>query len=330
MSVALDLWCKHISDDLIKAVSDGPTPVVFLGAGFGNEAVPPLKGSADLAEALRRELSVNDQSIPLAELLQFYKNCHSRSDRAVRAWIEGQLNWGGKESVDPGGAHHLLLQLPFRVFLTTNYDDLLDRAASRILPPGMWCSTTTIDEFNLHVTASASSQKVCAHVHGAFAAGLTSQIVATTDDYIDCHVKQRSWLNLVEELLRRYRFIFIGYSMRDFTVWSSYFTTIIKEARSMWPHAMVSPPHSIHDSAFWSQYNIHFIPLLGYQFSIALSARLGLLSREMVAVNASAACWRTTPARARPRFLKLHKSLGYTTMELTLRHVINDTHTSDF
>ena len=329
MSILLDDWCSRIPDDLVKSFADGEAPIVFLGAGLGEEVVPELKTGVKLAEVLRDELRVDDPSIPLAELLQFYKNCHSRSDRAVRDWIENQLDWGTCKTHDPGGAHHLLLQSPSCIFLTTNYDDTLDRAAHHALPPGAWHSTATIREFSMHRAKVGPSHKICAHIHGAFSAGITSPIVATTDDYIERSMKDQSWQELIKELLCQYRFVFIGYGMRDFTVWSSYFSIVVKDSRSMWPHAMVSPPHSTHDCAFWSQYNVHFIPLRAYQFSIALMTRLERLRDETVAVCASAACWKISVDKAQPRFRKLHKQLGYASTELTLRHIIDETQPTD-
>ncbi len=326
MSKHLDKWCEHLPDDLVAAFADSAPPVLFLGAGFGAEAVPPLKTGTDLAELLRAELHVTDHTVPLAELLQYYKNCHSRSDRSVRAWMEKHLNWGTSIPTEPGGAHHLLLRLPFRILLTTNYDDLLDRAALRTLPAGTWRSTTSIDDFKLSLSTPGSSKKTCAHVHGAFSASVTSPLVASTDDYIAHYLNKSSWLNEIEELIPQYRFLFIGYGMRDFTVWSSYFTAIMKHSTAMWPHGMVCPPQSQHDLLFWLHYNISFIPLLGYQFLIALSARLGLLTDEETAVCAAAACWKITPELARPQFSDVHRSLGYATPELTLRHIINETH----
>jgi hypothetical protein len=326
MSKVLDSWCAELEADLISAFETGPEPAVFVGSGFGQEAIPSLSTVTDLVTSLRAELKVNDASIGLAELLQYYKNRHAGSNRSVRAWLEARLNWGGATASEPGGAHHILLRLPFKLLLTTNYDNLFDRAASRTLLAGYWTATSSIDEFNQNSTSAPATGKACAHIHGAFSIHATSPIVATTDDYIEVYRSQQGWLYEVEQMIRHYRFVFIGYSMRDFTTWSSYFSTILKHPNDMWPHTMVCPSTCEHERRFWSEYNIQFVPLRAYQFLIALCEKLRLLSRVDIAAEAAAACWKITPEAARPRFEAMHNSLGYPNYEFTVRHIIDATH----
>src|ERR1017187_2310585 len=61
----LDSWCSHIPAALIEALQSDVPPTFFLGSGFGKEALPPLATGAELAEDLRNELGVHDDSIAL-------------------------------------------------------------------------------------------------------------------------------------------------------------------------------------------------------------------------------------------------------------------------
>src|SRR5438874_402100 len=111
----------------LRNVSD--RPVFFLGSGFGKECCPPLKTGSEIAASVRQLLDISDNGEGLAEVLQYLQNARGRSKTKVVEWLKAELAYG---STRPGGAHHLLLRLPSREYVTTNYDTALLDASKRI------------------------------------------------------------------------------------------------------------------------------------------------------------------------------------------------------
>src|SRR5688572_29671653 len=105
----LDQWVIKIPPNLVESFDEPDRPVIFLGSGFGKEAVPPLKTGEQLAAVLRTQLNVKDQGEDLAELLQYLQNSWASSRKDVIAWLKKQLSY---EESKTGGAYRLLLELP--------------------------------------------------------------------------------------------------------------------------------------------------------------------------------------------------------------------------
>ncbi|MEI9972530.1 MAG: SIR2 family protein [Ignavibacteriota bacterium] len=204
MNDALETWSSAIPETLVDAFRSTTPPIIFLGSGFGKEALPAMPTGLELASGLRRELGVADEGIALSELLQFYKNREVGSARSVRQWLESKLHHSGPIFAEPGGAYHLVLTLPGRQILTTNFDLLLDRAAARILPSARWRSTSDPQKYAEHLDTTDSTTKVCGTIHGSFDPAGTADIIATTDDYSREFVSQR-WQNAIQYAVRHHR-----------------------------------------------------------------------------------------------------------------------------
>jgi len=92
-------------------------------------------------------------------------------------------------------------------------------------------------------------------------------------------------------MLRDKRIIFIGYSLRDFTTWTSFISVFTEWPNNMNPHALISPTSSKHYGPFWDHYNIKYIPLKAYQFLIAVHDSLGNLDKNKdISLAAASAC----------------------------------------
>jgi hypothetical protein len=277
-----DLWSKQIPRTLVESFEKGQPPVVFIGSGLGREAIPPLKTAGDLGAAASARLGITPDSESLADQLQYLKN-DARSARFVIDWLQKALLHG---SAKPGGAHHLLLHLPISEYLTTNYDSLLNDAALGvrdfrlldIYDPG---------SYNRPV-AHAIRTAVLGRMHGSFSDARS--IVATTDDYIDNFEHGTRWRELLTTLLRERTVIFVGYSLRDFTTWTSFIATRLRWAREMPPHFLVAPAPP-HVTQYWSGYGITHIPLTAHAFLIGLHERLGSFPANAdTSAAAAAAC----------------------------------------
>ena len=325
MSATLLKWRKLIPKSLISAFKSDRPPAMFLGSGFGKEAVPPLKTGVELANKLRKQLAVRDNAIGLSELLQYYKNSEAGTDRSVRDWLETNLNRSAGRASGPGGGHYLLLGLPTREYLTTNYDVLLETAAAHELPAGSWVTTPSAKQYWYHVDSDPVSKKAYGKMHGSFDGSGTAGIIATTDDYIREYLKPR-WRTKIRDLVRKRRIVFIGYSLRDFTTWTSYVSAILQNPTDIWPHTMVGPSTSDHEADFWAKYKIHYVPLKAHQFLIALHDALGTLGEGKNPVWTAAACWGVAPDIAQARFDEEHKRSRYPEPIYTVHQIIESTY----
>jgi SIR2-like domain len=164
--------------------------------------------------------------------LQYYKNSEVGTYRSMRDWLEKNIGRSATKTSVPGGGHYLLLSLPTREYVTTNYEVLLETAAAQVLQAGQWNTTTSAKQYGYHVDSDPITKKVYGKVHGSFDGAGTAAIIATTDDYIQEYMKPR-WRTKIRDLVRKRRIVFIGYSLRDFTTWSSYVSAILQNPRGI-------------------------------------------------------------------------------------------------
>ena len=295
-------------ETVLDAFRNNDPPIPFIGSGFGREAAPPLMTGGELCKELRCQLGVPDESEHLEVLLQYLKNDHVGSDRVVHDWLEHHLGHNGvAKRPDPGGAHHLLLQLPIREALTTNYDSLFSQAA-KLHPHLALLEVYTPADYQSAVRCLAPSTIVSGRLHGSFEN--REQIVATSDDYIRNFFRQE-WRDLIAGFVKDRKLLFIGYSLRDFTSWTSYVTALIEGRRSAWPHTMVSPAQSRHERAYWKEYGIQFVPLTAGQFLIGLHEALGTLESGDNAIFAAAVCLKTSVGDAKVKLEQYRKEWRY-------------------
>lgn len=316
----LESWTSVIPQNLVESFHDSDRPVIFIGSGFGKEAVPPLSTGEQLASLLRTELDVKDNGEDLAELLQYLQNSWAGSRKDMITWLKKRLSY---EESKPGGAYRLLLGLPANEFLTTNYDPLLSSAALQI-----GYLLNVIDHPESYKTSAAQYRNkkkigVLGRLHGGFGTA-EEYIVATTNDYIENYNERGyGWTDLLQQHFRDRRMIFIGYSIRDFTTWTSLITVLQKSKESrggIHTHFLVSPIQSHHYSNFWNHYNISHIPLKAYQFLAATHKLLGNLDdksdNEEIAISAAAACARKTYEEFLPELEVYRKQHSYRTKRL--------------
>jgi hypothetical protein len=273
---------KSINDCLKKT----NPPILFIGSGFGKEAVPPLRTADGLSALLRNELKIKENGENLSELLQYLENSNVESRKTVISWLKKNLLHGKSK---PGGAYYLLLQLPFHEFLTTNYDHLLADAALTL----GYALEPIDDSHSYKVNAkdykNRTNAGVLGRLHGGF--GNERNIVSTTDDYIERFISGgNGWADLLKDFLKERTIIFIGYSLRDFTTWTTLISVLADYKKNIYPHYLVSPIDTPHYTEFWKHYGLIHIPLRAHQFLIGLHDRMGTLqSREDVAIAAAAA-----------------------------------------
>lgn len=169
--------------------------VVFVGAGVSASA--GLPAWQRLLDDVARELGLDDRAV--AEMHQLdvrdqasLLGTHDRFRSVVTAALSA-----GRYSL----THGLLVSLPVREFVTTNFDQLLETAAKS---PGN----------SLEVVPGGpvrSSSRVLVKLHGT----LGKDLVLTRAEYRDVKSRQGALFGLLQALLITKHMLFVGYSLKD-------------------------------------------------------------------------------------------------------------------
>jgi hypothetical protein len=174
-------------------------------------------------------------------------------------------------------------------------------------------------ESNYDYTKSRNQTGLLGRLRGAF--DNQENLMATTDDYISqATSKHYNWQKLLGEFFRTRQVIFIGYSLKDFTTWTSYVSVFNESYKSVYSPIFVSSAGHNLDYAnfFWSKYNIRYVPLKAYQFLIAIHEQLGNLEKnEQIAISALASCLGKTYDEAKKEVEIQRKLWSYRSLAIT-------------
>jgi hypothetical protein len=215
-------------DQLVKRIGKKQlTP--FLGAGISN---PPLPSAKTLAAALAEQC---DYPFNDGDLMQVSQYMATTVDGAAPKLAVQELFEVipdpdfKKNSVQP---HAILASLPIPVYLTTNYDDYMEKA----LEAQQRTARTEVCRWNSQLKGRKSyladgepdmGQPVVFHLHGHIED--PDSFVLTEDDYLDFMVNARRYeaasdttLQVlppkIDELISSTSLLFLGYGLRDWNL----------------------------------------------------------------------------------------------------------------
>jgi predicted Rossmann-fold nucleotide-binding protein len=122
------------------------------------------------------------------------------------------------EEGEPGEFHKDLVSLPFRHVLTTNYDDLLERAHVSAFAnmPARVELTNPSDVQDFLVSGKQGRRYV--YLHGRF--NNPADIVLTEEDYQVRYLQSGNASTLLTVLFATHQFLFVGFSLADLDVMS--------------------------------------------------------------------------------------------------------------
>jgi SIR2-like protein len=200
-----------IPGDLAAAVRRNRA-VLFVGAGLSSAA--GLEPWSALAARLEAALDLPKELHPRTadeylDIAQWYRDAAGRPGSPLPPLEEliRQRYADDTADVRPTLAHYLLLSLPFRYVVTTNYDELLERALR-----AQRRSFRKIARDADVPGTGGSDELYVVKLHGDASAG---PIVLSRDDYDDFFHAHPAMALLLEGLLLNQTFVFVGYSLRD-------------------------------------------------------------------------------------------------------------------
>jgi hypothetical protein len=187
----------------------------FIGSGPSNYAGAP--SWRDLVTVIASEPSLahlyNEPLFTGAFDSGNYARCFGLIEAAIgRLSLEDRVRNAIEPVADPADLHRLIADLPFKGYITTNYDGLLERALS-IQEPG-WITVGNTSYESRKITGDAS--RVVWHLHGAAeSSAAPSRLVLTTEDYDNFYLEESFLISQLRALMAQRRVVIIGFGLAD-------------------------------------------------------------------------------------------------------------------
>jgi hypothetical protein len=204
-------------DNLAKAVAS-ERPLALVGAGLSVAAgLPTWSALLDEMEAQLPELHPE-----YAQALRSEPDLLWRAEEYRRLVGESayqtllRARFSAPNALHPSDPSVALVKLPFRHFLTTNYDDVLLKAhelahleAPRVLN---WSREDDVRAFIFSLRDGAASRFIL-HVHGHHSD--TKTMVLTDNDYTERYVRSSDTARKLFAIFTTERVVFAGFSLND-------------------------------------------------------------------------------------------------------------------
>ena len=195
---------------LLASVREGRC-VLFAGAGLSKPA--GLRDWDGLLRKMADELGLKQDlgKYPIdfsLDLAQWYVEQRGRAELAKVIQGEFGDTAGQSPAVRPTLNHYFLASLPLRLFLTTNYDDLLERTLTAVR------RDPEVIRQPEDVVRTGQFERPCVvKLHGD--ASHEDNIVLTRDDFDGFFRNHPVTAALFQGLLLNQTFLFVGYGLRD-------------------------------------------------------------------------------------------------------------------
>ena len=199
------IYKNKIPKDLIEALINRKA-VLFLGSGLSIQSNMP--SWEELANLVSTKLK-NDESLPQKiDPIQIFQKYVDESNSRIPLinLIKKEFNL---RKAKYNTCHKILVKLPVRYFITTNWDDLLENAIKdtlKIIPNLIWSDNqvSTLGEIGPHIIK----------FHGSLTDA--DSLILTEEDYLYFKKKQPLLIKFVVSLFANSVILFIGYSFSDF------------------------------------------------------------------------------------------------------------------
>ncbi len=291
-----------VPPELENALRQGEC-VLFVGAGLSRPA--GLPGWQQLVEALAGPLGVREEK--RGDLEHYLDLAQWYAERfGERALADVACDtFGPAAGARPTLAHYLLAGLPVRHVITTNYDDLMERALTALRRHPV----PIVRQEEVALTGRNEGTFVV-KFHGC--AARRENIVLARDDYDAFFSRHPAMAMLLEGLLLNQTFFFVGYGLRDLN-----FRQVYSRIARMLQHAQrpafattfdLTPETGPLLRDQWRRKQLHLIDVPGAGAGEQWPALLGFLDRlaENVVLRSPTLLSSDAPVPTRLRALREH------------------------
>lgn len=212
--IALEQLTKAINSNVVFA---------FIGAGSSNKLYYPLW--PQLITMLEKAVEEKDTSVNLhiyknnqdhkkdplwyAEILKSYLDEKEFSQIIYKEFKPKRVNWTS--------FHQKIMKIPFRHYITTNYDTVLEHASyslAQSIEPFCWKDKEMLRKFfqGLNDPESQNTRYIF-HIHGIY--DKIESIILTEKDYMELYSGEELTGKMLWSIISSFRILFIGFSMDD-------------------------------------------------------------------------------------------------------------------
>lgn len=191
---------KQLLDD----INNGKC-IPIIGAGFSKNAI--LRSGSiplwnELGQKIADELELEYEGNPI-DIISYYEHIYKRS-----VLVEKLREFLHIDNAMPGKAHISFTKLYFKIIITTNFDNLLEKSFDLLKKPYQ----VIISESQLALNYSNDLTKII-KIHGDL--NHPNKLILTEDDYDMFFQKNPLMMTYITSLLINRTPLFIGYSMND-------------------------------------------------------------------------------------------------------------------
>lgn len=199
------LWTPEIVERRLPALVDelrSGDVTLFVGAGLSRNAGLPLWDELMLPLAI--ELGLDHDTDPIT-IAQYYSDAHAQGRYLLNSHIVRQLR---RVAPKFSFLHALVKELPLRAIVTTNFDDLIERALSRD-PERPFRVIITDEDLSYH------SERDLPVVKANGCVGRPGSLVLTRQDFESYADRRPILTSYLKSLMATSTLLFLGTSMRD-------------------------------------------------------------------------------------------------------------------
>lgn len=204
----------QIPADLVRAGASGDL-VVLVGSGVSKDVLPDWTGLLETLTHLAVTTLTAERAGEVAALGAAKDGKEYLLWASMLAGILGRprleeelVRLFGDPGLEPTPTHHALASVPGAIYLTTNYDRLLERALDDADRP---YRVVLVHDRDALLTAGAGD---VIKLHGD--PGTPGSMVLTLDDYRSMDHGEKAWQERLKALLQgRHRILLVGYRYRD-------------------------------------------------------------------------------------------------------------------
>lgn len=121
----------------------------------------------------------------------------------------------GANDLQPTAVHRMIAQLPARLFLTTNYDNLIERAYSGLYKGTQYLNSLTYKQVGQLASCLHRKELFILKAHGD-AKTEPESVVLTERDYRELVYRQQGYQSFLQTVFTTNRILFLGASLDDF------------------------------------------------------------------------------------------------------------------